>query len=949
MAISSMSLSRSSSRLTMFVMSVLTVHVFSTHLASADDQCYIFPGATLGQEQIATFNGTAEECCSKCSTSDKCAAWTYHKSTTQCFLKDNVKPENPPRPVDKHNNTFSGLRSGNTCNPNAKPVELCPEGYPCPQCGASMCSCEGPQPGKKTNPFACLPPHNTYPFCDLTLSVEERVNDLISRINNTLKPNMLTARGRGGDGMQMQALPELGVPAYYWGTNCLHSLNGGSCVTDSKNQTRCPTNFPSGPSFGATFNRDLITKMANVIGVELRAEFVAGLGHTSIDCWGPVINLNRDPRWGRNGEGGTEDAYLMGELARSWTTGFQAPRPSKIDASRTLLQGIITLKHMAVNSLENTAPFNRHDFDANATYGVDNFVLADYYFRPFKAAIKDGGARGIMCSYNAVLGKPTCLSPLIRNARKQWGFEGYVTSDSDSVQNAYADHMYPQPNPTAAKATALALTQGQCDINSGDTYNNNILNAVANASSTAPYTLTMDDVDRALFNSLKQRFDLGLFDPKDAYDWPTNDSIGSDASAAMSLEASQQSIVLLRNDEGLLPLATGKRVAVIGPHANATKVLVQPYPFSPFCPDNTMDCLTTPIEAISEINGEGNGGWTKSAAGCDLFNLSKDGFAEALALAEQADYVILGLGIETCGMTPSHNVNPAEPPGRCYQEKLTTGYVFPDQYLELEAHDRTTIDLPQIQHELAAAILALGKPTVIYLFNGGAVAIDAEAAFKGKAPIAIIEAFYPGPHGGTALAQGIYGKHNKWGRLPYTIYPKSFADEADMSMHDLRSPPGRTYRYYRNPLYPFGHGLSLTTWALKDTSTDCITKLNTHNATSAPCVASFEITNTGDIDGDIVIMAYFTKSNTTTQLGLLTPLKQLFDFTRVTVASKATTVVDFTVSADVLATYKDNGDLVKQAGVYTLSFEDGGNVRSESQATVSGADVILDPFPSDQP
>ena len=104
---------------------------------------------------------------------------------------------------------------------------------------------------------------------------------------------------------------------------------------------------------------------------------------------------NRDPRWGRNGEGGSEDGYLMGQLAQSWTSGFQAPRPSLLNSSQQLLQGIITLKHMAVNSLENTAPWTRHSFDANQTFGVDPFVLADYYFIPFKAAIRDGGARGV--------------------------------------------------------------------------------------------------------------------------------------------------------------------------------------------------------------------------------------------------------------------------------------------------------------------------------------------------------------------------------------------------------------------------------------------------------------------------------------------------------------------------------------------------------------------------
>eukprot|EP00966_Prymnesium_polylepis_P242288 5603430-Prymnesium_polylepis.1 len=358
--------------------------------------------------------------------------------------------------------------------------------------------------------FACLPGHDHYRFCNVSLPVEERLSDLIGRIKDEDKPNMLTARGHGGDGHHLQALPELGVPGYYWGTNCLHSLNGGGCVKDRLNKTRCPTNFPSGPAFGAAFDRSLIRSMAKVVGVELRAMFSLGVGNNpiSLDCWGPVVNLNRDPRWGRNGEGGLEDAYAMGELAQAWTSGFQDPRPAKGVAGRTLLQGVMTLKHMAANSLENTAPYDRHNFDAGAAHGIDRFVLADYYLRPFERAIRGADARGIMCSYNAVLWVPTCLSPLIRDARTQWGFRGYVTSDSDSVANAWQDHKFV---PDAKSATALALTEGQvrgcelkswkCDINSGDTYYDNALGAVAARS----HNVSMADVDRALANSCDLR------------------------------------------------------------------------------------------------------------------------------------------------------------------------------------------------------------------------------------------------------------------------------------------------------------------------------------------------------------------------------------------------------------------------------------------------------------
>mgnify|MGYP002630977892 CR=1 FL=1 len=383
-----------------------------------------------------------------------------------------------------------------------------------------------------------------------------------------------------------------------------------------------------------------------------------------------------------------------------------------------------------------------------------------------------------MCSYNAVMGKLTCLSPLMRNARAAaaWGFRGYVTSDSDSVQDAWAAHHYP-PNDHGEGATALAIRNGQTDIDSGDTYNNHLAHALADGVDG----LSAADVDRALANSLRQRFDLGLFDPREAYAWPTADDVGSDAAASLSLTASREALVLLRNDgskkgcnavaaqKGQAPRCGG---ATRLPHATAREVMAQPYPFKPYCPPEPPEprtdplrnadplwCITSPFAAIAKLNGDPS--LTTTAPGCDLFNASTAGFAAALALASEADVVVLGLGIETCGLDPSHNVNPGRP-GRCFQEQSTDKYVFPDQYTELEAHDRTTIDLPPVQHAFAKAVLALQKPTVLFLMNAGAVAFDAEDAHvsSAAAPLAIIEAFYPGVRGGEALAEGIFGGMN---------------------------------------------------------------------------------------------------------------------------------------------------------------------------------------------
>jgi hypothetical protein len=252
-----------------------------------------------------------------------------------------------------------------------------------------------------------------------------------------------------------------------------------------------------------------------------------------------------------------------------------------------------------------------------------------------------------------------------------------------------------------------------------------------------------------------------------------------------------------------------------------------------------------------------------------------------------------------------------------------------------------------------------------------------QANHLGPAPLAIIEAFYPGPRGAEALANGIFGRHNAWGRLPYTIYPKSFADEAEMSMHDLREPPGRTYRYYEKPLFSFGHGLSLSTWRLSGTAPGCLSGLAT-DGSDGPCAVVLTLQNSGKHDGDAVVMGYFkshTAAENTTASGtgtdadrtlgaradtgtgtgtgkktLLPMIKQLFDFQRVTVGSGGSVTLTFNLTAAVLSEYgATTGDRVAKAGGVTLMFEDGGGQVVTLVAKVTGPPMVVEPFPSTKP
>ena len=252
---------------------------------------------------------------------------------------------------------------------------------------------------------ACVPGSKGehLPFCNTSVPVDDRVRDLISRIKAVDKPNLLTARGhlknRG-----RTALPELGVPSYYWGANCIHSSMFSNCTTTGG----CSTSFPSGPSWAATFDRDMMRSMASVVGREQRAGFTLGnftdngRNGMGLECWGPVLNMNRDPRWGRNAEGGTECPFLMGELGVAWTHGLQVGEGD----DPKFLQVAVTLKHFDANSVEGGATgtegdhgLGRHTVDPN----ISKYLLSDYYWPAFKAAIRRADAKGVMCSCKSSL------------------------------------------------------------------------------------------------------------------------------------------------------------------------------------------------------------------------------------------------------------------------------------------------------------------------------------------------------------------------------------------------------------------------------------------------------------------------------------------------------------------------------------------------------------------
>ena len=431
-----------------------------------------------------------------------------------------------------------------------------------------------------------------------------------------------------------------------------------------------------------------------------------GRNGMGLDVWGPVLNMNRDQRWGRNGEGGTEDPYLMGELGIGWTNGLQknpiekrftqvaatlkvrsrdrsvAPAVAAAVGGAAAAHLLFFHQHYDANSLEDSDGFSRHSVNAN----LSNYLLADYYWVAFRAAITKADAKGVMCSYNAANGIPTCLSPLLKAARVAWNFTGYVTSDSDSV----AAHHYVK---TGAEASCLAVKDGGCDIDSGNTYYNGLLKGVKSGH------CSMADVDKAVANSLRVRFDLGLFDPiEDQPLWKLGaKDIGTAAAKALNLRAAEESLVLLRNPKRVLPLTAGLKIAVLGPHGNATRDLIQVDTGS-ICADGKMDCVPSPFARIGALNNAA-GGSTTYAQGCNLIGTSATDpqIGPALELAKAADVVVLGLGIGSCGSWEmEHNEADAEKvdgdePWSPGSHSVSCAWLKGGEFLEAEGHDRKSI------------------------------------------------------------------------------------------------------------------------------------------------------------------------------------------------------------------------------------------------------------------
>lgn len=537
-------------------------------------------------------------------------------------------------------------------------------------------------------------------------------------------------------------IPRLDIPPYNWWNEALHGVGRAGVATV----------FPQAIGLAGTWDTTLHHEVATTISDEARAKYNDAILHGNhgiyygLDFWSPNINIFRDPRWGRGQETYGEDPYLTGRFGVAFITGMQGDDPHYLKVGATA-------KHFAVHS----GPENlRHVFDAQPSA----YDLNDTYLPAFEAAVKEGHVRSVMGAYNSLNGVPACASPFLlqQTLRERWGFTGYVVSDCGAISDIFNSHHYAKD---AAEAAADAVHAG-CDLACDGAY-------AALYSAVSRGLIPEAEIDRAVRRLFTTRFNLGMFDPPgmvkyNKIPFSVNDS---PAHRALAAQVARESITLLRNAGNVLPLPKQLHsVAVIGPNANDATVLLGNY-------NGDTSHGVTVLEGIQKKLGAGASvGYEQ---GCDIKGSSKAGFEAALALARKSDVVIAAMGI-------SQKVEGEEGEGGI-------------------GGDRTDLGLPGVQEDLLEALVGTGKPVVLVLLNGSALAIN----WANDHVPGIVEAWYPGEEGGTAVADVLFGDYNPGGRLPVTFY-RSVSDLPAFTDYAMKN---RTYRYFTGkPLYPFGYGLS---------------------------------------------------------------------------------------------------------------------------------------------
>lgn len=834
-----------------------------------------------------------------------------------------------------------------------------------------------------------------FPWDNPNQPIEQRVHELVSRM--TLKEKVSQMMNTA------PAIPSLGVPAYNWWSEGLHGIARSGYATV----------FPQAIGMAATFDPKDVRNMSDTISTEARAKYERAIRrgihsiYFGLTLWAPNINIVRDPRWGRTQETYGESPFLTGTMAVQYVRGLQGNNPK-------YFKTIATPKHFAVYN--GPEPL-RHKIDAK----VSLHDLESTYFPAFRAAITEGHADSMMCSYNAINGVPSCANKLLSQVvRGKWGFGGFITSDCGAIANFYMPngHHY---SPNAAAAAAAGVKAGT-DTNCGDTYK-------ALTTAVKEGLISEKTIDTSVDRLFTARFRLGMFDPPSdvPYSKIPFSEVNSPAHRALALKDARDSMVLLKNEGHILPLKNVKTIAVVGPNAADISAIEGNYHGTPPNPVMPVDGIAAAFPHAKILYSQGSSydprlpvpmprntfhprkGVTVSGlkgqyyanasfrgkpvetrvdkqinfdwdAASPVPGVPKNSFSvrwtgtvhvpqpglyrlqiswphcypcedlESYSLWINGKQVSSGATNENAsnrpGRMPAFKVNFKNtkphtirleyshkskmfgagitlnwyPPEAALRQQavdvakkadvvvavmgLSRNFVGEEMSIQVPGFDgggRTKLSLPATQQRLLHALVATGKPVVLVLMAGSSVALDWSAQHVN----AILDAWYPGEVGGTAIGETLNGENDPDGKLPLTFY-KSVDQLPPFTDYSMKN---RTYRYFTGkPLFPFGYGLSYTT--LEYSHVHLSTK---HVKAGEPLTVEADVKNTGKMGVHAVTEVYVVPP----QNGV-NPLRELRGFNRVQLAPGQMQRVSFKLSARDLSLVNAAGERKVEPGKYQI-------------------------------
>jgi beta-glucosidase len=665
---------------------------------------------------------------------------------------------------------------------------------------------------------------------------EARISELISQMTLEEKVSQLSHAS--------PAISRMGIPEYNWWNECLHGVARAGVATV----------FPQAIALAATFDEGLVEDVANAISDEARAKYNEAIKqgnrgqYWGLTFWTPNINIFRDPRWGRGQETYGEDPYLTARIGLALVRGLQGDDPENLKLAACA-------KHFAVHSGPEKL---RHTFNAV----VSPKDLFETYLPAFKALV-EAGVESVMGAYNRTLGEPCCASHYLLKdiLRGRWGFKGHVVSDCWAIRDFHENHKI---TTTPEESAALALNAG-CDLNCGCTYPQLTV-------SFKKGLVTEEAIDTALRRLLRTRFKLGMFDPPQQSKWSKlgRETINGENHRRFALEAAEKSIVLLKNDNNLLPLdSSPKKITVTGPAAANAHALFGNY-------FGVSSRFVTILEGLAEKVKDKYGINMDYRQGCLMYNdnhLSNIEFGQA----NIADIIIAVMGLDGAMEGEEGDAIASDSNG-----------------------DRASIELPPWQLNYLQKVRAAGKPVILILTGGSPIAIPEDIAD------AVIFAWYPGEMGGKAVADIIFGNVVPSGKLPIT-FP---ASTKQLPPYEDYSMKGRTYRYMtEKPLYPFGFGLSYTSFRF-----DSIILSARSIAPNETVTAMVTLSNTGKRNAEEVVQIYVVKD----ERGADDPLSSLRAFSRIFIPAGKSATLEFELPAAAFETINEQGESAMVPGSYTV-------------------------------